>query len=223
MLSRRYVKNSTEKNYSEKKRWSKTIGRESWSSHHLGSLSISDEINYTFGWPRSQSLALPVTIIQYLLHHPRGYLRLQYTCKIFYSKAQTLAIDKVILREPKPKFNQFCWRVSSTVGERWFTPVTNFDHIPFKIWLIGELSIFNIPLDLRRSVSSILSKVRRCNISSLKLHHQDLTFDEFKLLTDSGDVEYIKFNNVSLQNDDETVVELDRILAQLPNVRKFML
>uniref|UniRef100_A0A914XWX1 Uncharacterized protein n=1 Tax=Panagrolaimus superbus TaxID=310955 RepID=A0A914XWX1_9BILA len=82
-----------------------------------------------------------------------------------------------------------------------------------KFWIIDEVEL----VFSENVASTLLLKTVVCNIRKLKLDNQIITFDQFKLLTDGGNVEICDLMETVITDNNGECVPLEDIFECLPN------
>uniref|UniRef100_A0AC34F473 Uncharacterized protein n=1 Tax=Panagrolaimus sp. ES5 TaxID=591445 RepID=A0AC34F473_9BILA len=67
--------------------------------------------------------------------------------------------------------------------------------------------------------SFLLSKTAVCDIQSLILEDQIITWDQFKFLTSSGIIGYFEFEDSDVKYDNGNIVPMDEMIKLLPEIR----
>uniref|UniRef100_A0AC34GHY4 Uncharacterized protein n=1 Tax=Panagrolaimus sp. ES5 TaxID=591445 RepID=A0AC34GHY4_9BILA len=68
--------------------------------------------------------------------------------------------------------------------------------------------------------SLLLHRIQSCDLETLHLENQNITFNEYLKLTASKNISMLFFDFVKITDEDGTVVSVDRIMAQLPKIRR---
>uniref|UniRef100_A0A914Q5D9 F-box domain-containing protein n=1 Tax=Panagrolaimus davidi TaxID=227884 RepID=A0A914Q5D9_9BILA len=83
-----------------------------------------------------------------------------------------------------------------------------------KIWVTNDFGIY----DPKLVFSTILPKYAVFDIRFLVLYHQKLSFEELKILTASGTIEKMNFEDTIFKSENGKQVFIDSILECVPNL-----
>uniref|UniRef100_A0AC34GYR4 DUF38 domain-containing protein n=1 Tax=Panagrolaimus sp. ES5 TaxID=591445 RepID=A0AC34GYR4_9BILA len=95
------------------------------------------------------------------------------------------------------------------------------DHFPEGFVKIEKLQILWITESLKMAklpVSRIISKTAVFDMKDLWLLEQNLLFDEFKLLTASGNVKFLRLDETKIKYENGDSVFIDELFEFLPNI-----
>uniref|UniRef100_A0AC35F5Y5 DUF38 domain-containing protein n=1 Tax=Panagrolaimus sp. PS1159 TaxID=55785 RepID=A0AC35F5Y5_9BILA len=86
-----------------------------------------------------------------------------------------------------------------------------------KLWITENIIL------LDNIVSRLIPKIVVCDILWLKLYNQKMTYDEFKFLTASGNVEILELCNTDITHKNGDFVDVHTLLGCVPNIFEFFL
>uniref|UniRef100_A0AC34FFZ4 Uncharacterized protein n=1 Tax=Panagrolaimus sp. ES5 TaxID=591445 RepID=A0AC34FFZ4_9BILA len=159
---------------------------------------------YTFRRPRPQHFALPYSIMNYIFTKPssaKAWKKLIMTCKYFFSKNPVFPVEY---------FNK--WNADGEV----FDPTKNVA----KLWLYREIDA-SLNSGATTFLSSLIPKVYKCDLCSIEIWCQTLTFDEYQFLTSSGKCERLTLAFCDIKNDDGTYVAFEKLFENVPKLVDF--
>uniref|UniRef100_A0AC34F2C5 Uncharacterized protein n=1 Tax=Panagrolaimus sp. ES5 TaxID=591445 RepID=A0AC34F2C5_9BILA len=156
-----------------------------------------------------QAFSLPDSIMHYMAMNPPSaevYQKLIQSCKYFFVKNSILVL---------PSYYEINGWGTMVNGELKDIDLSNN---PSKLWITDT---FNLIKSDNTIASSIISKIYQCNVKNLQLHCQIITYDEFLILAPA--VEHLSFAGVVVKYDDGTIVLFEKLVEQLPKVKKICL
>ena len=164
---------------------------------------------YSFISPRDQNFSIPYNIIWYIINNPispSGFLKLQKTCKLFYSKKRIIVVDSKVQYE----MNRLFYFASKA---------DNFKCTDLKLgktqyWLT-QLASYHCGL------SSISRYIYRCDLTYLYIKNQDLTLAEIDFLLSNQKMKHLCLANVNIRDDDCFPVPVWYIFSKAPNLTTF--
>ena len=168
---------------------------------------------------QNQRFSLPEIIVHYLAKNPTSskvWKKLIQTCKYFYSKNSVVVVNYVYVYETRGISNN-SWNVSSDMlGPRYNFVLQNCS---FKFWITNTLTanVRNTP----GRISSLIPRVYRFDLKTLRLSNVSITFDEFKCVTASNTLIGLYFESVVMKHADGSLVDLVQILERIPRVKRF--
>uniref|UniRef100_A0AC34F868 F-box domain-containing protein n=1 Tax=Panagrolaimus sp. ES5 TaxID=591445 RepID=A0AC34F868_9BILA len=161
----------------------------------------------------------PKTVINYIFANatPKHYKKLNKTCKFIFFKYQRNCVEWIHLQEdyscdreaqPLPIFRRYKFM---TKVER------DFALLPSNIWFCSAMELHRASTMLYKT---LIPKITRCDIASLTLMRSaDLLFDDFKFLTDSGNIQTLELHDTKIIYSNGQPVEFENILFQVNNAR----
>uniref|UniRef100_A0AC34GWE6 Ubiquitin-like domain-containing protein n=1 Tax=Panagrolaimus sp. ES5 TaxID=591445 RepID=A0AC34GWE6_9BILA len=90
-----------------------------------------------------------------------------------------------------------------------------------KILLVDELFATKNTVASPFGVSSLISKIFKCNLQTMDIYNQTLTSREYNFLTHFGTLEFVKIRNCTIKYEDGTTVTVDTLLNHLKKLIKF--
>uniref|UniRef100_A0A914YMK8 Uncharacterized protein n=1 Tax=Panagrolaimus superbus TaxID=310955 RepID=A0A914YMK8_9BILA len=88
-----------------------------------------------------------------------------------------------------------------------------------KLWIHDEIGLhFNVSQPF---LSSMIPKIEKCNLRSLNIFRQRLTFDEYLFLTSSGDLKHLELSFCTISHSDGTLVTFDQLFINCPELECF--
>uniref|UniRef100_A0AC34F4L0 Uncharacterized protein n=1 Tax=Panagrolaimus sp. ES5 TaxID=591445 RepID=A0AC34F4L0_9BILA len=143
---------------------------------------------------------------------PKKALKLMKVCKYFQHKN---GFPYLVVKNVTSCGN--IWIYQTLDGQK--HDFQRIEDIPKKFWITEELELV-----IGQNVASILLlKTVVCNIRKLKLDNQIITLNEFKLLTDGGNVEICDMMLSTITDNNGEIVPLEDICECLPNASKIVL
>uniref|UniRef100_A0A914QPN6 Uncharacterized protein n=1 Tax=Panagrolaimus davidi TaxID=227884 RepID=A0A914QPN6_9BILA len=159
---------------------------------------------------RQQNLPFRDSFINYITKSPsnaKAWQKLIQSCKYFFAKNEIFAIEKLCLTSDSKL------KLSMNGFEKSF----DFAKFPCKLWITD---IFHVPfVAIRNKISStIIPKIYRCDVKVLELLHQIISFDKFLFL--SSNVEDIFLYETIVENENGSMVPLEKIVQILPKIKE---
>uniref|UniRef100_A0A914PUS2 Uncharacterized protein n=1 Tax=Panagrolaimus davidi TaxID=227884 RepID=A0A914PUS2_9BILA len=159
-----------------------------------------------------QNWSLPDSIIYSITKNPsnsKAWQKLIQSCKYFFFKNPNFVIRKLSFH---------CngkWEISLNKVKIQFSGFTN---ISCKFWLTYKFDICSCN-STPETVSSLISRLYRCDVKKLILDEQNISFNEFLFLT--SNVENIKLRHVIVKNEEGSIVPLEKLVKVLPKIKEF--
>uniref|UniRef100_A0A914XS37 Uncharacterized protein n=1 Tax=Panagrolaimus superbus TaxID=310955 RepID=A0A914XS37_9BILA len=162
-------------------------------------------VQNTFQQPHRQKFAFQRPIIKYILQNPasgKAWKKLIQTCKYFFPKYPVYPIG----------------RVTGQYG-KWDGDRENLDQIEElpPLWLYGDFRYFYA----KKDISKLITNVFRCNLRSLHIDNQILSWNDYQFLTSSASFESIFIYNCSIKYSDGTIVTMDKLLENIHSLKDF--
>uniref|UniRef100_A0AC35GFN0 Uncharacterized protein n=1 Tax=Panagrolaimus sp. PS1159 TaxID=55785 RepID=A0AC35GFN0_9BILA len=107
---------------------------------------------------------------------------------------------------------------ASLVKDLFDYEVLDLSNVNNPLWITKGIYCYTEDVSL---VSSLLSKVIVCDITTLRLLNQIITLNEFKLLISSGNVKTFSFCLSHVEYENGEIVPIDEIMKLIPNVTEF--
>ena len=161
-----------------------------------------------------QRFTLPEALVFYMAKNPPSpevFHILIRCCKYFW------------LKNPVITFKDFS---CSTYHKYWRTIKINgfgkyqefhIENLNEKLWICWHFSVWG---DRNQFMaSSFIPRIHRCDLNSLMLFNQIVSFDEFQKFISSGSLELLKFYKTIVKNKDGTIVPIEKLIELLPNVK----
>ena len=163
-----------------------------------------------------QRFSLPEALVYYMAKNPPSpevYHKLIRCCKYFWLKNPIITLKDSYC---------FCDGLNDKYWEtRDFQPSQKFkiDNLNSKLWIHRNLTVWDDRNQL--ILSSLIPRIYRCDLTSLQLFYQSLTFDEFKKLKSSESLKSLKFYKTIVKNDDGSIVPIEKLIQLLPKLQTF--
>ena len=173
-------------------------------------------INPVFDTYSHQKFSLPSFIIYYLVKSSNS-LKLYSCCKFFPSKYPIVSVEALEWRscdlEPY-------WIVHSPFLR---DPLYTFDSEAFKhkLCITQKLQVYSFQDGERNVVSTLCKKIFRCSLKQLSFDSQDISYDEFLMLTESKQLISVYMENVSVKDKKGNFVEEEKIFTRFRNLAFF--
>uniref|UniRef100_A0AC35FZR5 Uncharacterized protein n=1 Tax=Panagrolaimus sp. PS1159 TaxID=55785 RepID=A0AC35FZR5_9BILA len=169
-----------------------------------------EEIKQTLVIFGSPKLYFPSDVFKWmkLKASPKMALKLMKVCKYFqHSNGFPFMVVKDILKRGPT------WILVTLDNKR--ITAESLEAISDKLWIVGKAEIYRS----RKAIANLLLNTVVLNIQTLTLCGQNITINEFKLLTDGGTIErcYMSKSTITFENDE--IVPLEDILECFPNAR----
>uniref|UniRef100_A0AC34F6F8 Uncharacterized protein n=1 Tax=Panagrolaimus sp. ES5 TaxID=591445 RepID=A0AC34F6F8_9BILA len=148
-----------------------------------------------------QNFAFRDSVIHYILQNEKMYQMLIKCCKYFYHKKSVLVVS------------DFTYD-----GNKWQTSLgnlTDLSILPCKLWITFDLTIDKS--DNQNLVSSIVPEIFRCDIYYLNLCNQTMVFKD--LVAIASCAKDIHLNNVTVKNEDGSIVQLEKLVGTLSEAK----
>ena len=162
-----------------------------------------------------QQFLLPEAFVFYIAKNPPSpevYNKLIRCCKYFWVKNPVITLNSL-----RRFCNEECWRTFNINGCEKLQKF-NIETLNEKLWIHRSL---NVGDGHKSMASSLIPKIYRCNLTSLDLSNQNLSFDEFIKFTSSGSLEILYINETIVKNDDGSIVPIEILIEHLPNLQAF--
>uniref|UniRef100_A0A914QM75 Uncharacterized protein n=1 Tax=Panagrolaimus davidi TaxID=227884 RepID=A0A914QM75_9BILA len=177
---------------------------------------IPGRIPWPEGLPRKQNFSIPENIIYYAAMNPstpKVYNKMIQCCKYFFE------INSILVG--KFEESKLCSNDESECLDNFEQCCVEIDisKITSKLWLINKLCDDD-ETHIPNFTGLICSKLYQCDINLLALEHQNVLFDNFKILVSS--VKTIVFEDLTITDSNGSVVMLESIFEALPNVKNFI-
>uniref|UniRef100_A0A914QCE2 Uncharacterized protein n=1 Tax=Panagrolaimus davidi TaxID=227884 RepID=A0A914QCE2_9BILA len=169
-------------------------------------------LNLKITLPIPQEFSLPKPMMKYINENPQkpiAYYKLAKSCKYFYYKNHVIVSHFA-------KTHDYIWEVLAFDAD-WTgfdAPSVDLENFPCKIWILNFLTCYE-----EVDIKELIPKVYRCDVNSLHLEEQKISFKDFLFL--SGSVNDIEFKRVQISYDDGSMVLLETILNSLKNIISF--
>uniref|UniRef100_A0AC34F4L7 Uncharacterized protein n=1 Tax=Panagrolaimus sp. ES5 TaxID=591445 RepID=A0AC34F4L7_9BILA len=113
-------------------------------------------------------------------------------------------------------------RVTNKIRDLWTSrtlnnEVCNIEDIEKKLWITGRIRCTTWRSN---AISNLLAKTVVCDLRKLILKNQNITLNEFKKLTEGGNVVICNMQQTLITDKNDEIVSLEDICECLPNVRK---
>uniref|UniRef100_A0AC35GW88 DUF38 domain-containing protein n=1 Tax=Panagrolaimus sp. PS1159 TaxID=55785 RepID=A0AC35GW88_9BILA len=157
---------------------------------------------------QNQNWSLPNPIIYYIAKNPstsKVYQKLIQSCKYFFEKNPILVLEDLIYFDTK---NQW-----STFHGTKLIDIKNTS----KFWITEFIST-NFS-DNENIISSIIPKIYKCDAKILCLENQIFSYNDFAFL--ASNVEKIDFKEVSVMDENGSIVPFEKFFEALPKIEKF--
>lgn len=160
-----------------------------------------------------QEWSIPSSVIYYITKNPsnsKTWQKLIHTCKYSFAKNPVFVVNNLSI--------QGCFIYSEKLPR--YISIRN---ISSKIWITKELqnryrkNSLNPPFNL---ISSMIPKFYKCDVKYLNLQKQIISYNEFLFL--SSNVENIYFYEITVKNNNEETVPLEKLKA-LPKIKFIVL
>uniref|UniRef100_A0AC34F9Y1 Uncharacterized protein n=1 Tax=Panagrolaimus sp. ES5 TaxID=591445 RepID=A0AC34F9Y1_9BILA len=93
------------------------------------------------------------------------------------------------------------------------------DHFNHRMWITNSFSILEFYMP--NLTSTLLSKTEFCDITWLSLNEQNITWNEFLLLTSSKKITNCNLSNVEINTDKNESAFFEDVIEQLPALKWF--
>lgn len=175
---------------------------------------------------RNQHFSYRSSIMQYIIENCPATVweKLIKSCKFFYSKRSFFPV-KELFDTPDTKRFKTCKVLS--LNDQFVT--ISMPHRPGKFWIyeIFEQRFPNLEITW---AASLLPKIHVCNLTSLTLTQQNLTFDEYLLFIAGDNIKYLALNDVLITLDEssngppdipdgDAFVPFEVIVAKVPKLQ----
>ena len=164
---------------------------------------------YTFASPHPQKFSLPQSIMYYITMRPcspRGFQKLQKTCKYFYSKNQVIVCESVTIWDRKD-----CTFINRN------SYLAHIDILKklYKIWITSSLTMRSF------NVSKTFDRIFRFDAESIALQYRDIYFNELSLFATSPKLTRVSLYKVNILNSDESMAPLENVYEMFPKLVDF--
>lgn len=145
------------------------------------------------------------------------YFKLQKSCKYFFVILETVSCHRLVVTGLE---NTATFKTSLMISE------SDLEVIKLENFIVEN----SLEITQKCSVlalSNLITKIHSCELRYLTIYNQQITFKDFKFLTETQTLEYLFFNNVLIwQNkdmEDRQIVFIEDIVHQLPTVTNLTL
>uniref|UniRef100_A0A914YDJ3 Uncharacterized protein n=1 Tax=Panagrolaimus superbus TaxID=310955 RepID=A0A914YDJ3_9BILA len=106
--------------------------------------------------------------------------------------------------------------------QKWYADGVIFDSTKdiAKLWVYEELMVKWSP-NATTILSLFIPKINKCDLRSLYIWDQNLTFDEYQFLTSSGSLEELSLFSCTISHSDTTLVTFDQLFEKLHQLKSF--
>uniref|UniRef100_A0A914QSM9 Uncharacterized protein n=1 Tax=Panagrolaimus davidi TaxID=227884 RepID=A0A914QSM9_9BILA len=139
---------------------------------------------------------------------PKSCQKLFKTCKYFYSTNPIIFIDWLEWDRLQRNFQTYSLNYV----------IIDVNNIAYKMWLTKQLRVRSVTHPT--AVSQLLNKVFRCDLSHLCIFNQKISFNDYCILVNGGNIKHFEMENVEIRDENGNLVPLEIILEKLPNVVK---
>lgn len=165
--------------------------------------------------PQNFSFINPV--IRYILDNANHILlrKLYQSCKYFYAKKQVPICFRFETGIPHDSIRNFKYD-----GET-FQSALSFENYNM-LEMYNSTTVFrsfNYECNDYRMLSSIISRLYRCDAKYISISDQNLYFDEFEFLIGHGNVIKLDCQNVKIEYSENQPATLEDIMVLLPNIK----
>uniref|UniRef100_A0A914QC36 F-box domain-containing protein n=1 Tax=Panagrolaimus davidi TaxID=227884 RepID=A0A914QC36_9BILA len=156
-----------------------------------------------------QEFSLPKPLIRCILENASSYLlkKLNKTCKYLFIKRNITIIDKLFIFDDVVTYGY----KECISGYNVKIHLSNLNLFKDNLWITDKLTAYYSAPNL----SSIVNKIVKCDIKILNVFENDVTFNEFKILTASGNIQQIALFS-QIQYSDGTNLAFDDLLLMVP-------
>ena len=162
-----------------------------------------------------QRFTIPENIIYYMIMNPSSpkvYQKLIQCCKYFFPKNRIIPVRSLSTCD----YDLFC-TVCPYVDPRRDSETLDLKNAIFKLWITQDLTID--PETPRTTYDSLMSKICRCEITSLSLENQGISLQDFEMLTASGNIVTIFLYNLTITDSDGKKVPMEAVFKYLPKIK----
>uniref|UniRef100_A0AC35F715 Uncharacterized protein n=1 Tax=Panagrolaimus sp. PS1159 TaxID=55785 RepID=A0AC35F715_9BILA len=161
---------------------------------------------------RSQDFLLTKPLILYIIENAgyRVLRKLFASCKYFYAKKQT-PICYRLETGSEEKFR----RESLTLCGNNGSIKSDLKRCLKKTFITGSICIY---FRDKTFISTLLSRIYRCEAKCITIYGQNISFEELKFLIKHGGVVHLDLNTSEIKNEKGDFVCLDQIIKFLPNI-----
>jgi hypothetical protein len=145
---------------------------------------------------------------------PKTALKLMQICKYF----QHPEFPYFVMRQLQGSVS-YGWRYQPLLFEIYEN--LDFESCQNKLWITEELHIFDNHKS--KMLLSLLPKIAVCDVLILHLIVNNITFEQFKLLTAAGNVLELLLQETIIKNENDEIIPLENIFDDLPNLHKLAL
>uniref|UniRef100_A0AC35GTR1 Uncharacterized protein n=1 Tax=Panagrolaimus sp. PS1159 TaxID=55785 RepID=A0AC35GTR1_9BILA len=171
---------------------------------------ILDRIEFLRSYISRQNWSLPDSIICYILMNPNSakfYQKLVQSCKYFFIKNSILVISRANFKYENE------WKIE--IEEKWI----NLNNFLSKIWITEKMFIDNRDSGKSEVISTLIPKIYNNETKRFEIWHQNLSINNFIFL--ASKCENIILHDVTILNENGSIVTLDEIIETLLNAKKF--
>uniref|UniRef100_A0AC35FQA0 Uncharacterized protein n=1 Tax=Panagrolaimus sp. PS1159 TaxID=55785 RepID=A0AC35FQA0_9BILA len=167
---------------------------------------------------RLQNWPFKYSFINYITNNPsnrKAWQKLIQCCKYFFAKNPIIVAGRLDFERG--------WEVSTNTSAVRLQKYIPPNIVSYKLWIAETLSTmsYNDP----NCVSSIIPQIYRCDATTLLLHGQILSYNEFLFLSRNVEFLHLSFsgihdNGTVVKNEDGTIVTLEKLVKTLVKLKQ---
>ena len=164
-----------------------------------------------------QQFSLPEALVFYIAKNPPSpevFNKLIKCCKYFWLKNPTITLHDSCYSGDYTRPFWLHWGINGFQNDTQF----KMGNVNEKLWIYGWLFVFTDQDNFL--TSTFIPKIYRCDLTSLDLSFQMITFADFKFLA-SDFLLTVNLNETTVKNADGTIVPIEKLIEMVPNLLEF--
>uniref|UniRef100_A0A914NXQ3 Uncharacterized protein n=1 Tax=Panagrolaimus davidi TaxID=227884 RepID=A0A914NXQ3_9BILA len=157
---------------------------------------------------QTQEFIFPLNVWDKIITNLTGssWINLQRTCKFFYFKSNIICVKNL---EIVPNDGNVKKRIKKPMMKN--LKLTSDYKNGIKFFVYDKIHIRT-----RRPISSIFSRIMKCNLEELIVEYNNLTWNEYLFLVDGGRIKKLSLEGVNIKHSNGDSVLLEDIMSQIP-------
>uniref|UniRef100_A0A914PX63 F-box domain-containing protein n=1 Tax=Panagrolaimus davidi TaxID=227884 RepID=A0A914PX63_9BILA len=157
---------------------------------------------------QTQEFIFPINVWDKIVTNLTGssWINLQRTCKFFYFKSDIICVKNL---EIVPNDGKIKERNKKPMMKNLILTSDNKSEIKFFVY-------DKLHIRTRRPISSIFSRIMKCNLEELIIEYNNLTWNEYLFLVDGGRIKKLSLEGANIKHSNGDSVLLEDIMSQIP-------
>ena len=177
---------------------------------------MNPQQEFTFQKPRLQAFNLPYGMMTFVTQKNANhvvYSKLITTCKHFFAKNPLLMVEDVFYSQCSLDYNMLFKNKGISLS------LESLQASKSKLWITQQITFLRSQVKI--AASNIVKKLYRFDGSQLWICGQELTLQEYMVLTLSKNLSYVNLFQSTFLNDDGTFASVKSLVDPIQNVERF--